>query len=557
MLIALSGLGVLWGWLRDILEVLSFVHAQKVIHRDIKPDNIRRRPDGKVVLIDFGAVKQVGSQLSRPLGNAKAETSLTVAIGTPGYAPSEQTKGKPRLSSDVYAVGMIAIEALTGIEPEKLPEDPHTGELVWHDQAKVSPALRRVINRMVRYDFRQRYASAQEALDALETMGSAQATMVRSLEKLQQSPHFPKPWLWAGAATALLIFLTTFITLQFTRQPAVEDVSTDPVAQNIPQPTAAAPTNTTLPELAATVVPFSFTVTDAAYSSTLNRLVMVSSNPNQLYLYSPLSQRLQNLPLSSPPLRVAIAPQGRLAAVAHPNEISIIDLQQNQIKQVIPVTVPIHDVVLVSRQWVYFSSPQNDRLWGVDLQTEEVVASDTGDFTRTQHVLHPRRPALLSLDATGTQLRDVDIAQETPTLAREVNSNRKESMGDRLWLTPNGQTAFTNLGVRIPLTGSQDNFTSQSLALENLRAPSQGRIAIAAAGKQLFALDGPRMDRVVQFDPLTLKRQKTWQLASPSTPAASPRVTGRFVFVNPQGSEYYILVQGNDNGASQLWRGAF
>lgn len=543
--------------LRDILEVLSFVHDQKVIHRDIKPDNIRRRPDGKVVLIDFGAVKQVGGQLSRPLGDPKAET-LTVAIGTPGYAPSEQTKGKPRLSSDVYAVGVIAIEALTGTDPEKLPEDPRTGELVWHDQAKVSPALRRVIDRMVRYDFRQRYPSAQEALVALEKMGSAQATVVRSLERLQKFPHFPQPWLWGGIATAALILLTTTITLQFAKQPAPETVPIDPVAPDNPQPATTAPTNAAaIPQLPATVVPFTFTVTDAQYSPTLNRLVMVSSNPNQLHLYSPLSQRLQNLPLSSPPRRVALDPQGRLAAIAHSNEISIVDLRQNQVQKVIPTQVPVHDVVLVSQQWLYYSSDQDPRLWGVNLQDDNVVASTEGDFTRTQHTFNPRRQTLVSLDATGTQLRSVDIAENEPKQIREIRSNTEQSLGDRLWLTADGQGAITNLGMYVPIAQAQDNFASQNLALANLRAPSQGRIAIAPMANQLFALDGPRLDRLIQFDAATLKRQQTWQLPNLDASNLEQKPTGRFVFVNPQGSEYYILVQGNDNGAFQLLRGTF
>ena len=100
--------------LQDILGILKFVHQQQVIHRDIKPTNlIRRQKDGQLVLIDFGAVKQVTTQLI----NSKDQTPHTILIGSPGYTPSEQFRGNPRLSSDVYAVGMIAIQALTGLNP--------------------------------------------------------------------------------------------------------------------------------------------------------------------------------------------------------------------------------------------------------------------------------------------------------------------------------------------------------------------------------------------------------------------------------------------------------
>ncbi len=151
--------------LRDILEVLAFVHQQQVIHRDIKPSNlIRRREDGKVILIDFGAVKQVSTQVV----NRKTGQTKTISIGTQGYTPKEQLGGNPRFSSDIYAVGIVAIQALTGIHPRRLQEDSETGEIHWQDYTKqVSPQLAAILDRMVRYDFRVRYSTAAEALLAL------------------------------------------------------------------------------------------------------------------------------------------------------------------------------------------------------------------------------------------------------------------------------------------------------------------------------------------------------------------------------------------------------
>ncbi|GAB1544929.1 hypothetical protein NUACC21_76050 [Scytonema sp. NUACC21] len=151
--------------LQGILEPLAFVHQRQIIHRDIKPANlIRRNQDGKIVLIDFGAVKEVAlTQV-----NAQGYTTPTVAIGTFGYMPSEQTKGSPKLSSDVYAVGIIGIQALTGITPSDLTDDPVTGEIGWRHHVSVSPGLADVLDLMVRYDFRDRYQSAVEALQALQ-----------------------------------------------------------------------------------------------------------------------------------------------------------------------------------------------------------------------------------------------------------------------------------------------------------------------------------------------------------------------------------------------------
>jgi serine/threonine protein kinase len=168
--------------LRDILEVLVFVHQQNVIHRDLKPENIRRREDGRIVLIDFGLVKQLKTQLT----DSQEMVTLTVNMGTLGYMPSEQALGKSKLSSDVYALGMIAIQALTGIHPRKLPEDAN-GEIVWRDRVQVSSALADVLDKMVRYDFRQRYPSATEVLQALKKTG-----LIASLQASPPPPDNPQ-----------------------------------------------------------------------------------------------------------------------------------------------------------------------------------------------------------------------------------------------------------------------------------------------------------------------------------------------------------------------------
>lgn len=155
--------------LQEILEILEFVHQQKVIHRDINPRNlIRRKKDGKLVLIDFGAVKQVSTQIVKG-----GQTNVTVAIGTPGYQPGEQANGHPRLSSDIYAVGTIGIQALTGLSPNQLPTDQHTGEISWQEYASVRSELAQVLDKMVRYDYRERYQSASSALEALKNVTAA------------------------------------------------------------------------------------------------------------------------------------------------------------------------------------------------------------------------------------------------------------------------------------------------------------------------------------------------------------------------------------------------
>ncbi|MDE5110020.1 MAG: WD40 repeat domain-containing serine/threonine-protein kinase, partial [Trichodesmium sp. St7_bin2_1] len=148
-------------------EALTVAHKKNIIHRDIKPQNLmRRRSDRKIILIDFGAVKEIGVLTI----NKKGLTSLTKAVGTPGYMPSEQSNGKPKLSSDIYAVGMVGIKALTGKDPDNLPVNQDTGNIIWQNEAQVSNRLANILDRMVHEYFPQRYQNAMEVLEELPEM---------------------------------------------------------------------------------------------------------------------------------------------------------------------------------------------------------------------------------------------------------------------------------------------------------------------------------------------------------------------------------------------------
>ncbi|PHX55606.1 hypothetical protein CP500_010030 [Tychonema bourrellyi FEM_GT703] len=167
--------------LRDVLEILKFVHQKGVIHRDIKPSNlIRRRHDGKTVLIDFGAVKEVTTQDT----SSDGITSFTIAVGTRGYMPNEQQGGKPRFSSDIYALGMTAIHALTGMSPptpsnkfsNQLQEHSRTGEIIWRQYAQVSNQLAAILDKMVKTHYRDRYDRAEDVLKDLQKLSYSSDT---------------------------------------------------------------------------------------------------------------------------------------------------------------------------------------------------------------------------------------------------------------------------------------------------------------------------------------------------------------------------------------------
>jgi len=149
--------------LAQLLEIIAFIHSHNVIHRDIKPNNImRRQADGRLCLIDFGAVKLMHPQLE------STSEKYTVAIGTNGYAAPEQLAGQPRLNSDLYSLGTIGIQALTGLNPTQLRQDSNTGTVVWRHLTEVGPQLAAVLDKMVSYHFSDRYQSATEVLQDLK-----------------------------------------------------------------------------------------------------------------------------------------------------------------------------------------------------------------------------------------------------------------------------------------------------------------------------------------------------------------------------------------------------
>lgn len=100
------------GWGQQLASILSYLHAQEppVVHRDVTPDNIVLREDGKLVLIDFGAC-------SHYIGAVTG-----TVIGKQCYMPPEQFRGRSQPSSDIYSLGMTLSYLLTGCDPEPLSQ---------------------------------------------------------------------------------------------------------------------------------------------------------------------------------------------------------------------------------------------------------------------------------------------------------------------------------------------------------------------------------------------------------------------------------------------------
>jgi len=160
--------------LSEILEILVILHSYGVIHRDIKPVNIiRREPDKKLVLVNFGTFNE----------------AITNTVEHLEYMPMEQVKGNLKYNSDIYALGIVAIAALIGLPTNQISKlrsqkNRLTGEILWRNKSlKINRKLAKIIDKMVRFNYRQRYQYATEVLDDLKKLTNHQQDRQKQHQK--------------------------------------------------------------------------------------------------------------------------------------------------------------------------------------------------------------------------------------------------------------------------------------------------------------------------------------------------------------------------------------
>ncbi|MBD2777715.1 serine/threonine-protein kinase [Iningainema tapete] len=166
--------------LQEILKILKFVHDQGIIHRDIKPSNIMRHRNGKLYLLDFGAVKQVASS---PPG----ATASSTGIFSLGFAPPEQMAGSQVFpSTDLYALAVTIVMLLTGQQEIAHLFDAYSNQWKWRQYVNVNPHVADVLDKMLLPAAAARYQSAQEVLDALNSPA-------KPIAPTQVNPRQPQP----------------------------------------------------------------------------------------------------------------------------------------------------------------------------------------------------------------------------------------------------------------------------------------------------------------------------------------------------------------------------
>ena len=193
------------GILGDVSKALGYAHADGVVHRDIKPDNILLS-GGAATVADFGIAKALSSARQQEPGEAL--TSLGMSLGTPAYMAPEQVAGDPDTDhrADLYSLGCVAYEMLTGQSPfaGKSPQQMLAAQVmeiptpVGVRRQGVPASLASLVMRCLEKEPSRRPQSAAEVAAALDTTGSFDAIAQRSGARSRRG-------LWAVAAAVVAI----------------------------------------------------------------------------------------------------------------------------------------------------------------------------------------------------------------------------------------------------------------------------------------------------------------------------------------------------------------
>ncbi|BAZ00951.1 protein kinase [Tolypothrix tenuis PCC 7101] len=508
--------------LLDLLDILKTVHHHKVIHRDIKPVNIIRRSDGKLVLIDFGISKQL---------TATVMTQVGTTIGSYGYAPLEQMQGgKAYPASDLYSVSATCFHLLSGIHPWQLWQRQGYGWVSnWrqHLQQPISHAFGQILDKLLQEEYQQRYQSIEQVLQDLNPPSPLPPTqLVIATPSSRPSPLPPtQPIVTTPSSPPLSVTV-----------PSQAQISTPPVKLKASLQKFFSPNTKRKKGLLAVVA---ITVGGLVLTKFVsyvryglfptNPIPVIASKDSDVFLTKTLEGH------SSLIRSVAISPDGKtLASGSDDKTIKLWNLKTG--KQIRTLTGHSHWVfsVAISPDGKTLASGSIDdtiKLW--NLETGEQIRTLTGHSGDVNSVaISPDGKTLVSGSINGTiELWNLETGEQIRTL--DGHSSNVYSVA----ISPDGKTL---------VSGSVD----KTIKLWNLKTGKEIRtlkghsstvfsVAISPDGKTLVSGSGDNTIKVWNLE--TGEQIRTLEGHSSSVDS---------VAISPDGK---TLVSGSRNGTIKVW----
>jgi serine/threonine protein kinase/Tol biopolymer transport system component len=218
---------------KQVAQGLAKAHRLGIVHRDIKPANLMLTGDGIVKILDFGLAKLAGSA---------GLTRAGFCVGTPSYMSPEQARGEVDQRTDLWSLGVVLYEMLTGQLPFRAESDPGIVHAVLHEEPSpltrwrpdAPPELERIVTGLLKKDPGDRYPTAEHVLADLRALGGP-PTRTRLSTEITQPPGRKRGWGWIAAAVLVLVLAGVFLmnrpqpdekliqeTVQLTRQAGSE-----------------------------------------------------------------------------------------------------------------------------------------------------------------------------------------------------------------------------------------------------------------------------------------------------------------------------------------------